>query len=318
MKTSVEPLEGNLVKLTVTVPAADVDKAIAEAYAKRRQAGARPRVPHGQGAAAGHRHATSAASTCSPRRRRRSSSARYAEAIDAEDLRPIDQPDVGELTGSSRARTTRTWPRSSVRPELDADRRLDAPHGRGPAEGRLRARSTRRSSTMRERFATLEPVEDRGVEIGDFVAPQLRRPRRRRAVRGQHGRQVPLRDWAAARCPQEFDDALIGAKPGDEVAAEFVIPETSSEPGVRRQDRDVRHHRARDQGEAAARARRRVRRATRAASTRWTRCARTCSERLDDSKAAGPHARARARRARRRSPSVSRATSPSRWSTDRA
>ena len=85
--------------------------------------------------------------------------------------------------------------------------------------------------------------------------------------------------------PQEFDDALIGAKPGDDGRGRVRrSPRPRANPEFVGKTAGVRHHGARDQGEAAAGARRRVRRRTPAGSTRWRSCATDIRARLDADK----------------------------------
>ena len=119
----------------------------------------------------------------------------YRRARPRRRLRPIESPEMDELA------LIEPGPDYTYNAEVVA---AAGAHARSttddfsvtvPAQGGdRRPRSMRRSSHTRERFATLEPVEDRGVETNDFAAHLLRRYRRRRGLRGQHRRQVPLRD----------------------------------------------------------------------------------------------------------------------------
>jgi trigger factor len=82
---------------------------------------------------------------------------------------------------------------------------------------------------LRDRFSSLEPVDDRGVEPGDFALISFTstidgEPYENNEVDGL------LYELGRGQMPQEFDDALLGAHAGDERVSEFVIPETSSQP----------------------------------------------------------------------------------------
>jgi trigger factor len=79
----------------------------------------------------------------------------------------------------------------------------------------------------RERFASLEPVEDRGVEVDDFVLLSFTGTVDGEAYEGNEVDKY-LYEMSRGLMPPEFDTGIIGAKPGDERDIEFVIPETSS------------------------------------------------------------------------------------------
>jgi trigger factor len=121
LKTSVEQIDGHTVRLTVTVPAEDVDKAIEKTYrevAKRvKIPGFRPgKVPRpvidtqvGRDYVLGEAQEELLQQS-------------YVSAVDAEKLDPIASPDVGELDGlvegeeytySARFRSNQSshWPR---------------------------------------------------------------------------------------------------------------------------------------------------------------------------------------------------------------
>jgi len=84
---------------------------------------------------------------------------------------------------------------------------------------------------LRDRFAQLEPVEDRGIEPRDFAVISFTgyvdgEPYENNVVAAY------LYELGRGQMPSEFDEALLGAHAGDEVIAEFPIPETSSQPSV--------------------------------------------------------------------------------------
>ena len=82
---------------------------------------------------------------------------------------------------------------------------------------------------IRERYATLELVEDRGVEKEDFVLVSFTG-----LVGGEayEGNQVDkyLYEMGRGMMPEEFDAGIIGLKAGEETTVEFDIPDTSSNP----------------------------------------------------------------------------------------
>jgi trigger factor len=225
LDTNLEPLEGNRVKLTVTVSPAEVDAAISAAYTKFAR---EVRVP---GFRKGHAPrpildtfvgqaqilATAQESLLEET---------YPAAIDAEKVRPIDQPDVGELDGLVEGEPFVYTAELELRPKLTLSSvdglAITVPLGTASEED-IEAEI----DTMRGKFATLEVVEDRGVEPGDFALVSFVG-----LVEGEtyEGNTVDkyLYELGRGLMPKEFDDALIGAKPGDAVRSVFTIPDTTS------------------------------------------------------------------------------------------
>lgn len=224
MDTKFERLEGNLVKLTVTVPAADVDAAIDEAYkdlsGKLRIPGfrkgkiPRPVIDTHVGRDAVLAEAQEAVVDGS-----------YARAVAIEGLRPIENPDMGELDALVAGEAFTFIAEIAVRPELTLTSLDNLVVAAGPA-GVGDADIDAQIEASRERFATLE-VAERGVEQGDFVLISFVG-----TVEGEgyEGNTVDkyLYETGRGLMPIEFDVALLGATAGDDVSTEFEIPDTSS------------------------------------------------------------------------------------------
>jgi trigger factor len=225
LETSLEPLEGNRVKLTVTVSADEVEAAVSAAYNKYAR---EVRVP---GFRKGHAPrpildtfvgqsqilATAQESLLDET---------YPAAIDQEKVRPIDSPDVGELDGLVDGEPFVYTAELELRPKLTISSvdglAITVPPGVASDE-----EIDTEIDTMRGKFATLEVVEDRGIEEGDFALVSFVG-----LVEGEpfEGNTVDkyLYELGRGLMPKEFDDALIGAKPGDAVQSVFTIPETTS------------------------------------------------------------------------------------------
>jgi trigger factor len=225
LKTSVEKLQGIRVKLTVDLTAEEVDRAIADAYA---QAAARVRVPGfrsgkaprpvidtyvGQDAVLAQALEVLVEST-------------YPKALDAERLRPIDRPDVGTLDGLRQGEAYVFTAEIDVRPELA----ISSTQGLSiivPPAIATDQEVEAQVDYLRDRFATLEPVEDRGVSADDFALISFAG-----TVDGEsyEGNVVDkfLYEMGRGQMPAEFDGAMIGARPGSTVRAEFPVPDTSA------------------------------------------------------------------------------------------
>lgn len=226
METSVERLEGNRVRLTVTVPAETVDGGIDAAYKeisqKLRIPGFRKgRIPRPIIDTHVGREAVLADAL------ERLVDETYPLALSREDLRTIEPPDTGELEALVPGQPYTYTAEVAVRPELTLSSIDGLTVYAGPAKTTDREIDAQ-IEHYRERFATLEPV-DRGVETGDFIDLSFVG-----TVDGEpyEGNTVDryLYETGRGLMPEEFEKALIGAKAGDKVVAEFEIPETSSVP----------------------------------------------------------------------------------------
>jgi trigger factor len=228
LKTTVEPLEGNRVKVTVTVPASDVDAAVADVYV---QLAKQVRVPGFRKGKAprpiidthvGRERVLADASQAVVERT-------YEKAIDAEGVRPIDQPDLGELPVVAEGEDYTYVAEVEVRPELGLTGDWQKLKITVPPREASEADVTSQIDQLRDRFASLEPVEDRGVQLGDFVLLSFVSLLDGEPYEGNTVDKY-LYETGKAQMPQEFEDALIGAQPGDTVMATFTIPESSSNP----------------------------------------------------------------------------------------
>ncbi|MDP3631401.1 MAG: trigger factor [Actinomycetota bacterium] len=226
METTVERLEGNLVRLSVTVPASDVDAAIEKAY---RDVSSKLRIP---GFRAGKAPRPIIDSHVGPEAVLAEAQEdlvqfAYTVAIDAEGVRPIESPDMGELDSLVAGEPFTFVAEISVRPEFPLTSLDDLVVYTGPRET-TDAEIEAQINHARERFATLETVE-RPVQADDFVLLSFVG-----TVDGEtyEGNTVDkyLYEMNHGLMPEEFDAALSGASAGDEVVSEFMIPDESSNP----------------------------------------------------------------------------------------
>jgi len=227
LKTSVEKLQGIRVKLTVTLTAEEVDKAISQSYAK---IAAKVRIP-------GFRPGKAPRPIIDTHVGRETVLAEaledlveesYPLALDAEKLRPIDRPDVGDLDGLEPGKEYTFVAEIDLRPELTLssikDLSITVPLSKA-TDREIDAQI----DYLRDRFASLKPVDDRGVADGDFALISFTG-----TVDGEgyEGNTVDkyLYETGRGQMPKEFDAAMLGAKPGDQVRAEFPVPDTSDNP----------------------------------------------------------------------------------------
>lgn len=224
METTVERLEGNLVRLSVTVPASDVDAAIEKAY---RDVSSKLRIP---GFRAGKAPRPIIDSHVGPEAVLAEAQEdlvqfAYTVAIDAEGVRPIESPDMGELDSLVAGEPFTFVAEISVRPEFPLSSLDDLVIYAGPSKT-SDAEIDAQINHTRERFATIETA-NRPVQADDFVLLSFVG-----TVDGEtyEGNTVDkyLYEMNHGLMPEEFDATLIGTSAGEEVVSEFAIPETSS------------------------------------------------------------------------------------------
>lgn len=227
MKTSVEKLEGNRVKLTVTLSAEEVDRQITAAYGR---VASKVRIP-------GFRSGKAPRPIIDTHVGRETVLAdaleelveeSYPKALEAENLRPIERPDVGTLDSLEAGQEYSFSAEFDVRPHLTLTSTAGLSVTVPPSNTEDREVEAQ-IDYLRERFASLQPVEDRGVEPKDFALISFVG-----TVDGEAYEENTvdkyLYELGTGQMPKEFDEAMVGAKPGDEVRAEFSIPDTSSNP----------------------------------------------------------------------------------------
>lgn len=227
LTTSVERLEGVTVRLTVTVPADEVDAAIERAYksaaAKVKVPGFRPgKAPKPMLESMLGREYLMAEATEDV------VNTTYTLALDKESLRPIEAPELEELDTVEEGKDFTYSADIDVRPELTLSG-IDGFSITLPGKEATEEEVDAQIALARDRFASLEPVEDRGAEENDFALLSFVG-----TVEGEgyEGNQVDkyLYELGRGLMPPEFDAGIIGLKGGDTTVVEFVIPDTTSNP----------------------------------------------------------------------------------------
>jgi trigger factor len=209
------------VKLSVTVPADTVDKAIATTYKRIanevkipgfRQGHAPPRVVDNL---VGRERVMVEVQEVIVNET-------YPAALDSEDLRPIEEPDMGELDLPEEGEPYSYEAEVAVRPELTLSEYEGITVTVPPSEVTDEDVDAE-IENLRDRLATLEEV-DRGIESGDFATVSFDG-----RVDGEdfEGGTVEnyLYEFGAGRMPDEFEEQLTGAHAGDERHVAFTIRE---------------------------------------------------------------------------------------------
>lgn len=226
MHSSVERLEGDRARITITVPAADVDRHIADAYAtiasQLRIPGFRPgKAPR----PVVDTHVGREAVLAEAQEGILSDS--YGRAISAEGLRTIGQPDTGELDLPESGADYTYTAEVALRPELtlaSAENFAVTVPSRVASDAEIDAHV----ESVRERFATLEASEG-PVAVNDFALVSFVGTVDGEAYEGNTVDQY-LYELGRGLMPEEFDQALVGTSSGASTVAEFVIPDTTSNP----------------------------------------------------------------------------------------
>lgn len=227
MNTTLERLEGTRVKLTVTCDATEVAGYVADAYKTiARQAkipGFRPgKAP--RGIIDAHFGAESVLAQALEDLVERT----YPKAIDEHRLRPVERPDMGELDLVEDGAEFTYTAEFDTRPELSLSS-VEPVTVSVPSAKTTDEEIDAQVDYMRDRSASLEVVEGRGVQDSDFVLLSFAG-----TVDGKPADDLVvdryLYEVGRGIMPQEFDQQITGAKVGETVHVEFVVPDTSSNP----------------------------------------------------------------------------------------
>jgi len=219
LETNVERLEGNLIRLTVTVPAEEVDRGVDEAYRKFagelkipgfRKGHVPPRVIDNYVGAEG----------VLSEAQEQIVQDSYSRALIVEKLRPIEAPDVGELDLPTRGADYTYSADVAVRPESELSGYEGLTVTVPPKEATDREIDAQ-IDQIREGLSTLEVVEDRGITSSDFALLSFEG-----LIGGEEyeGGKVDkyLYEFGKAQMPLEFEESLFGAKTGEQSS----IPES--------------------------------------------------------------------------------------------
>lgn len=224
VKTNVETVEDSRSKLTVTVEASKVDEAVKAAFKKLAK---EVRIPGFRPGKAPRKMLEQAIGTDYVLSQAAEDliNETYAIALDQEGLRvmgeakfedPEDLKEGNDFVYSVVVETRPTFSLSAT------DIAIKMPP-RETTEAEIDAQV----EDSRERLAGLEPVEDRAVEADDFVMISFTS-----TLDGEdyEGSSIDKYMYELGRgyMPKDFEDALIGAKPGDKVVAEFEVEDTGT------------------------------------------------------------------------------------------
>lgn len=225
MNTTVEKLEGNRVRVTVSHTAAEVDEAISGAYARVAR---RIKLP-------GFRPGKAPRPLIDGRVGRESVLAdaleelvesSYPRALDELLIRPMSAPDTGDLDLVEEGKEYTYTAEVEVRPEFTLSS-IDDLKTEIPPANSTDAEIDAQIDYLRDRFATLEVVEDRGVADGDFALLSFTG-----TVDGVAAEDLTvdkyLYEMGRGIMPPAFDAGVVGAKPGAKVHVEFPVPETAA------------------------------------------------------------------------------------------
>jgi len=225
LDTSVEKLEGTNVRVTVTVDATDVDRTIVESYAtaaqKLRIPGFRPgRAPRPViDTHVGRDYVLNEALE-------KLVSDTYPLAMDELDLRAIERPDFGELDNLVEGEGYSWSAEVATKPQLEISSSDNLAVTVEPAKA-TDAEIDAQVDYLRDRFATLEPVADRGMAADDFALISFVGTVDGESYEGNIVDKY-LYELGKGQMPPEFDAALLGHSAGDQVKVEFTVPDTGA------------------------------------------------------------------------------------------
>lgn len=224
MQTSVEPLEGNKVRLTVTVPAGEFEQSIDAAYRRFAQ---QVRIPGFRPGKAPRRILEQSIPVAEARAQAIKDSLPdyYVEAVGVETIDVIAAPTLDIVSGEEEGDITFTA-EVEVRPEVRLTG-YDELEVVVDIESATDERVTEQIDALRERFATLEDSEA-ALTVGDFA---------RLDIAGSiDGEEVPglsasdfMYEVGSGILVDELDEAIRGTRPGATLEFTATLPERFGE-----------------------------------------------------------------------------------------
>lgn len=225
MNTNVEKLEGTRVRVTVTHTADEVSEAVSAAYSRiarqLKMPGFRPgRAPRPVVDTHVGREAVLAEAL------EQLVENSYPRALDENRLHPMDRPDTGDMDLIEDGKEYTYTAEVDVRPELTLSS-IEGLTADVPTTTSTDAEVDAQIDYLRDRFATLEVVEGRGIQDGDFALLSFTG-----TVDGQPAEDLTvdkyLYEVGRGIMPPEFDAGLIGIEAGAKTHIEFAVPETAA------------------------------------------------------------------------------------------
>jgi trigger factor len=227
LNSTLEKLDGNRVRLTVSHTADEVGEAIANSYtaiARRiKLPGFRPgKAPRPIIDAQVGRDSVLADALENLIERS------YPRALDEHDLRPIERPDTGELDLLTEGEDYTYTAEVDVRPELTLSSIEDLKVS-VPPQGTSDAEIDQQLDYLRDRMATLEVVEGRGVAEGDFALLTFVG-----TVEGKTAEDLSvdkyLYEFGRGIMPEGFEEGMLGAMPGETRTVTLTVPDNAANP----------------------------------------------------------------------------------------
>jgi trigger factor len=225
VKATVEPLEGNKVKLSVEVDEAEFDKAIDAAF---RRIAREVRIPGFRPGKAPRRllEAKLGPEVGREEALRDALPAYYSQAVRENDVDVIAAPEI-EITGGQDEGPVAFDAVVEIRPHVDV-----------AGYGGLRVELPRPEATDEEIDAQIERLRDQFAELNDVSRPAIDKDHVSMSIAGtRDGEPLPglqaddyLYEVGAGTIASELDDNLRGAKVGDVVEFDAVPTGTDQEP----------------------------------------------------------------------------------------
>lgn len=221
---SSEMLENNRVKLSVTVDAEKVDAAVKKAYQNLAKEvripgfrpGKAPRKMIEQVVGSDYALTDAAEHVINDI---------YPLALDAEKLRPVGAPEFADPADLEEGKEFEFVVTVEVRPELTlTDTTVEVAM---PPRETTEAEIDEQVEATRERMAGLQPAEDREIKADDFLTISFKSTLDGEEYEGSSVDHT-IYELGKGQMPEEFEAAIVGAKPGDTVTAEFKVENTGA------------------------------------------------------------------------------------------
>jgi trigger factor len=214
-------LEDNLIELSVTLPAQDVDAAVKAAYAeaaKNRIKGFRVgKAPRNvlDKVFGGPEYFLAEATD-------EIIKASYLKAIDSHDMVPLDSPDLGEVEPAVEGQDYEYSFSFTIAPEYQLSS-YEPLVIEMPSEEPTPEEVQSRVDSMMSYYVEYVAVEDRPSQVGDILTLDMEVTQDDERVESLSGEGVPY-ELGADAMPDGFEENFIGIWPGAEISVDFTLP----------------------------------------------------------------------------------------------
>jgi len=220
-ETELTRLEDNRIEINVTIPADDVDKAVADVYKevgktriKGFRAGKAPRNVMDRVYGGPEYFLAEATEELVNHS--------YPLAIDSQDMVPLDTPDMGEIEPAVEGQPYQYKVSFTIAPDYELDS-YEPLAIELPTDEPTEAEVQEKIDTMLGYYLEYIEIDDRPSQPGDVLTVDMEVTQDGERIEALSGEGVPY-ELGIEAMPEGFEENFIGILPGDHISIDFSLP----------------------------------------------------------------------------------------------